>query len=250
MNKYTINKAFEKHFSYPVWKIEVDCLHNRFVVEYRDPTHTIPSFSVITFEGDTVLENYTISEKEWTIEAIQGDFLIFKRFGTSSPIQAGVQVLHIPSQSVVSYYQQYILKEVYNGILKVAHRSIPSGLEYYMDLESGDVGTKTPVSLLLPYNSITYPIPYQGHLPDFIKDLAPDDQIWLQPYQNIFIWSYHKKHNNNFDLYLCLSTKNEILDHKIILKGLDRLIPQPYFQVKGHIFFLSNTKQEIATYLV
>lgn len=250
MNKYTINKAFQKHFPFPIWKIEVDCSNNCLAIEYRNPTNTLPSFSVINFNGDTILENYTISEKEWTIESIQGDFLIFKRFGTSSPVQAGIQVVHIPSQSIVFVYLEYILKDVYNGKLKVAHRSIPSGLEYYIDLKTGMVNTSIEVPFQLPPNTIAYPIPYQGRLPHFIKEISFEDQIWLQTYRDIFIWSYHKKTNNAFDLYLSLSTRNEILDHKIVLKGLDKLIPQPYFQVKGHIFFLSNTKQEIAAYLV
>ncbi|MBL1407295.1 hypothetical protein [Sphingobacterium faecale] len=250
MNKYTINKAFEKHFPFPIWKIEVDCSNNCLAIEYRNPTDTLPSFAVVTFEGDTLLENYTALEKEWTIASIQDDYLIFKRFGASSPIQAGIQVLHIPSQSIIFCYQEYVIKGVYEGIIKAAHRSIPSGIDYYIDLKTGIVDSGARSSLHLPHNNITYPISYQGYVPDFIESFSFEDQIWLQPYKEIFIWSYHKKNNNSFDLYLSLSTKNEILDNKIILTGLDRLIPQPYFQVKGHIFFLSNTKQEIATYLV
>ncbi len=250
MNKYTINKAFEKHFPFPIWKIEVDCSNNCLAIEYRDPADTRPSFSVINFEGENILENYTASEKEWTLEAIQGDFLIFKRFGASSPIQPGIEVLHIPSQSIVFSYREYVLKEVYTEGLKAVHRSIPSGIEYYIELKSGAVRTTAGEIFQVPHSTITYPISFQGKLPHFITSLPFEDQIWLQTYQEIFIWSYHKKRNDSYELHLTLSTRNEILDSKIILKGLDRLIPQPYFQVKRHIFFLSNTKQEIATYLV
>ncbi|MFD2557030.1 hypothetical protein [Sphingobacterium tabacisoli] len=250
MNKYTINKAFEKHFPFPIWKIEVDCSNNCLAIEYRNPTDTLPSFSVINFEGESILEKYTASEKEWTLEAIQDEYLIFKRFGTSSPIQAGIEVLHIPSQSIVFSYREYVLKEVYRGWLKVAHRSIPSGVDYYINLKNGTVHRTVDQAFQLPHNTVTYPVPFHGKLPHFVESLSFEDKLWLQTHQEIFIWCYHKKEDDHYDLHLSLSTKNEILDSKIILKGLNRLIPQPYFQVKGHIFFLSNTKQEIATYLV
>lgn len=249
-SKYTIFNVFQKHFPFPIWKIEVDCLNNYLAIEYRNPEDTLPTFAVISFAGNILLENYTASEKEWTLEAIQGDFLIFKRFGSSSPIQAGIQVYHFPSQCIVFTHREYVLKDVYTNTLKVTHRSIPSGLEFFVDIATGTVSNKTEGDIHLPYVNIIYPIPYQGNLPHFIKDLCFIDQIWLHPYKEVFIWSYHKITDQSLDLHLCLSTKNEIIDSKIILSGLDKLIPQPYFQVKDHIFFLSHTKQEIAAYLV
>lgn len=250
MTKYTIIKAFQKHFPFPIWKIEVDCSNNCLAIEYRDPTDTLPTFAVISFDGGTLLDNYTATEKEWTLEAIQGEFLIFKRFGSSSPLQAGIKVLHFPSKSIIFTHHEYVLKDVHKGRLRAAHRSIPAGLEFFIEIATGIVTNNAEENFTFPDANITYPIPYQGNLPYFIKDLYFEDQIWLQPYKDFFIWSYHKKTGSSFDLHLCLSNKNEILDRKIVLSGLDKLIPQPYFQVKGYIFFLSNTKQEIAAYLV
>lgn len=249
-SKYTIFNLFQKHFPFPIWKIEVDCANNCLAIEYRDPENTLPTFAVVDFEGNSLLENYTASEKEWTLEAIQEDFLILKRFGSSSPIQAGIQVYHIPSQSILFSHMEYVLKDVYTNTLKVTHRSIPSGLEFFIDIATGLVSNKIEGDINLPLFNITYPLPYQGNLPHFIKELAFEDQIWLHPHKDIYVWSYHKKTAQSLDLHLCLSTKNEILDNKLILSGLDKLIPQPYFQVKDHIFFLSNTKQEIVAYLV
>lgn len=250
MSKYTIKKAFEKHYPFPIWKIEVDCAINCLAIEFRNPDTTTPSFTVVDFDGNTLLENYTPDEKEWTLESIQGDFLILKRIGSTSPIQAGIQIFDIPSQRVICVHMEYVLKEVYINRLKVTHRSIPAGFDYYIDISTGKVSSNGVKETQLPQNLVSYPIAYQGRLPEFIQLLSFEDQIWLQPHNDIFIWSYHIKTTHSLDLHLCLSSKTEILDSKIVLNNLDKLIPQPYFKVKDYIFFLSNTKQEIAAYLV
>ncbi|NGM61440.1 hypothetical protein G5B30_05845 [Sphingobacterium sp. SGG-5] len=250
VNKYTINKAFEKSFPFPIWKIEVDCAHNRMAIEYRDPETTIPHFSVLDFDGNIRDDEVTTKEKEWTLEAIQGEFLVLKRFGASSPIEAGICIIHYPTNRTIVTAMEYVLQEVYQGILLARHRSIPGGLVFQIDIATGQITQSKRNDYSYPVSHIHYPIAYTANLPAFIREIPFVDQVWLLPMDDVYIWAYHLAAANKYNLILSLSTKNELLDTKVVLENLNRLIPQPFFQVERYIFFLSNTKQEIITYLV
>ena len=110
MNKYTIKKLFEKSFPFPVWKIEVDSIRQNIAVESRDPNSTLPTYTIYSFEGHTLLDNYLINEKEWTIASIQGDYLILKKYGTSSPVQSGIRIIHFPTQTIIADLAEYIFQ--------------------------------------------------------------------------------------------------------------------------------------------
>lgn len=250
MNKYTINKVFAKEFPFPIWKIEVDSASNCIVIEYRDPQTTLPYFSILGFDGASKCSPLSVDEKEWTLEALQGDFLILKRFGGSSPIEAGIRIVHYPTGQTVCHFMEYVLQEVYQDVILARHRSIPSGLTFVIEIATGQVSPYQNTDLHYPPFDVQYPLAYQGKKPPFVEEIPYIENIWLQPHHDLFIWAYHIAAGDKFDLHLCLSSKTEILDSKIVLKDLDRLILQPFFQVKGHIFFLSNTKLEITTYLV
>ncbi|MCA5006330.1 hypothetical protein [Sphingobacterium bovistauri] len=250
MNKYTINKAFERIFPYPIWKIEVDCAHAQIAIESRNPQTTLPIFSVLSFEGNYTLENYEVDSKEWTLEDVQGDFLILKRYGDYSPVQAGIQVIHTPSSTSIFTYMEYVIKEVYKDVIIAHHRSIPAGLVFYIDIKTGEISNQNTEIQEFPFRNIQYPIPYQGNLPSFLNEISYIDQIWLQPYHDLFLWSYHSQTSNKYNLNLSLSSKNELYDSKVVINDMDKLIPQPYFTVKEHIFFLSSNKMKISSYLV
>jgi hypothetical protein len=250
MNKYSIKNIFEKEFSFPVWKIEVDCPTDCLVVECRDPKTTLPHFNILGFDGESKCSPIIAAEKEWTLEALQGEFLILKRFGSSSPIEAGIQIIHYPTGQIICHYMEYVLFDVYQGIVLARHRSIPGGLTFAIEMYSGQVNPHQNIDLQYPLSDIKYPLTYTGHKPPFIDDIPYVENIWLLPIDDRFIWSYHLSSDNKYNLHLLLTTRTEALDHKIILEDLDRLIPQPFFQVKRHIFFLSNTKLKIKAYLV
>src|SRR5690606_40249865 len=122
---------------------------------------------------------------------IQGDYLILKRFGEYSPIQAGIQVIHIPTKSTVFTYMEYVIKEVFNKVIQAYHRSIPSGLFFYIDIVTGEVSNTPYFDTSFPARDIRYPIPFQGTVPSFLNQISFIDQIWLQPYKDLFLWSYH-----------------------------------------------------------
>lgn len=250
MIKYTINKAFERNFQFPIWKIEVDCAHAQIAVESRNPESTLPIFSVFTFDGNFTLKDFEVDSREWTLEDIQGDYLILKRFGDYSPVQAGIQVVHIPSKTSVFTYMEYVIKDVYQNTIQAYHRSIPSGLYFYIDIPTGEITNKLEGEKVFTPRDIHYPIPFQGKIPSFLQEITYVDQIWLQPYRDLFLWSYHSHTSDKYNLNLSLSSKNELYDSKIIIEDLDKLIPQPYFTVKEHIFFLSSNKMKISSYLV
>lgn len=250
MNKYTINKVFERNFPHPIWKIEVDCTQGQLAIECRNTDSTLPIFSVVNFKGELLLTQFEAESREWTLEDIQGDYLILKRFGEFSPVQAGIQIIHIPTKTILFTYMEYVIKEIYTDVIQAYHRSIPSGLYFYINISTGQVSNTNTAHANFPFRDIRYPVPFQGTTPSFLQKLNYIDQIWLQPYQDLFLWSYHTQTANNYNLNLSLSSKNELFDTKIIIDDLDKLIPQPYFTVKEHIFFLSSNKMKISSYLV
>ena len=250
MTKYTINKLFEKEFPHVVWKIEVDSEKNFLSIECRNPENTLPYFHVLTFDGVVLLDNYAVHEKEWTIAAIQDRFLILKKYGSASPIQPGIIIIDVYTRAIVCRYDEYIYEDTYENYLIARHRTIPSGLTYYLEIKSGEIGTIKPFKLILPENHLRLPIPYNGKMPIFMESIDFVDQIWLQKHNQNFLWSYHSKNNKCYQLNLILSTNSEIIDQKMILDGMVKLIPQPYFMVKDYIFFLSSNKMKITTYLV
>lgn len=250
MTKYTINKVFEKKFINPVWKIQVDYTHNKLAVESRNTASTLPFFTIYSFAGDVIWDEYPMEEKEWTLESIQGDFVILKKYGTSSPIQAGIQIIQVSTKKVIANFSEYVLKEVYKDVIVATHRSIPAGLLFYINIEDGTVKNSYPKSLINIDNNIEYPSVFSNELPVFMKDIEFIDNIWIQKHKDIFIWTAHQKKDQEIILKMFLTSKSQILNEKVVINNLDRLIHQPYFKVKDKIFFLTHTKQEISTYLV
>lgn len=251
MNKYTIKKIFERRFSFPIWKIEVDCSNKLVAIEFRNPDTTLAHFAVFDFEGMDKGDQIIAKEKEWTLDSVQGEFLILKRFGSSSPIEAGIQIIHYCTGKILCDYREYVLVEVYNQVVVARHRAIADGLLYGIDIVNGHVSLLPENKVLdFPPTHIKYPISYQGHQPDFIRAIPFVDQLWILPYQEKFIWAYHMKNKDKFNLHLQVSTRTNTLDDQIILENLERLIPQPFFAVQEYIFFLSNCKLKIKGYLV
>lgn len=250
MNKYTINKVFEKAFNHPIWKIEADCLHHNLAIEGRNPDNTLPTFTICSFEGKTLLEDYSPEEKEWTLAAVQGEYLILKKYGASAPIQAGIQIYHYPTQTILAQFSEYVLQEVRNQYIIALHRSIPSGLTFSIHIASGKVSNK-PMAEIDDYpTNVEIPNPYNGKIPSFMSQITFEENFWLQAKLPYFIWTYYQKAEDKYTLNLLLSSKDETLDKIEVLNNLNKLIHQPYFAVHNYIFFLSNTKQEIITYLV
>lgn len=250
MTKYTIKKAFQKAFPFPIWKIEVDEQLEYIAIEYRNPADTLPFFSVLTFQGDIILEGFPVSEKEWTLAAVYQGKLILKNYGHDSPLQAGIKIIDITQQTEDITFLQFVFQEVLEGYIKAKHRSIPSGLFYYINIQTGEYLTH-PLTHLTPLlQDITWPSIYSGKIPAFMQHVIFNEHIWLQKVEDHFIWAYHTKENNTYNLVIALSTKNELLKEKVVLKNLPKLILQPYFKVNHNILILSDNKEEIVSYLV
>lgn len=252
MNKYTINKVSEKAFSNPIWKIEVDCLNQYIAVESRNLTDTLPQFSVYTFDGKDLLNNYAADDKEWGLAGIQDEFIILKKYGSSAPIQAGIRIIHFPSGYVVADYAEYILQEIKKDFILATHRSIASGLSFKITISEGKVSHLTNGAFSgenYPNNVFT-PRPYLDIIPPFLPETVIKNQLWCQNNGNLTLWTYLEEKYNKFVLKTVVIKESNLLAEVEVLNNLKKLIHQPYFAVDNYIFFLSETKQEIITYLV
>ncbi|MGJ1318372.1 hypothetical protein ACR776_07355 [Sphingobacterium spiritivorum] len=250
MVKYTINKVFAESFSDPIWKIEADSNTRLLAVETRDLESTLPAFHVISFTGTRLLDNFRLKTKEWTLADIQGDYLILKKLGTNTPYAAGITVLHIPSRTITQQWHQYLLIDIFKGLLKVRHHTISSGFEEYISISTGTPLQTTDSEIQYCANHISFPLAYHGSLPHFLQSTVYEDTMWISKIRQRYLWCYHTRKEDKFDLNICISDQYREIHRCCLLEQNSKMIPQPYFQIDDQIFLMTYNKQEIVSYLV
>ena len=249
MTKYTINKIFEKAFPTNIWKIEVDALQPYLAVETRDVETTVASFFVFDFEGNCLMSPCQADGKEWTLDSIQDGFMILKRVGEQSPVKEGIQIIQILNNEVIFHSYEFILIDVYKNYIHARHRSISSGESLAIDIRTGEYSSAAEHSFDMACNKVQYPVTY-SQIPRFLKQEYKSGPLWLSKCGQHFLWCYHKQNKDRYDLCLATSNLNQILDQQVILKDMEKMIPQPYFQLGNQVFFMSFNKREIVSYLV
>lgn len=249
MTKYTINKVFERSFPANIWKIEIDPVQSLVAVETRDVDSTIASFSVFDFDGKIIKAPCTAEAKEWTLDAIQDGYLILKRIGEHNPTQEGIQIIEIATERIVYSSYEYILLDVYEGIIHARHRSISGGETIVIDIKTGQQSRAIDKNFQFANNKILYPITYPTK-PDFLSHEQIEGPLWLSKCCQHYVWCYHVRNEDNLNLILTLSDLNHKLDRQVIIEDMDKLIPQPYFQIDRQLFFMSFNKRNIISYLV
>ncbi len=246
MTKYTIYKAFDKKFPFKIWKIVVDANTRLVGVELRHEETTKPIIHVLDFEGNTVLDNLALDEKEWTLEAIRKETIILKRFGDMTPVKEGILFLDL-SGVERCYIPDHILLDTYLDHIKLRHRSFQSGFEKYIDIAT----TKEISTPSLDYCcELKMPVPYTGTPPLYLKNANIQDLLWVSRSEDKLLWCYHIPSGKNFDLNLCIASASNILHEQCLMTNMPKMIPQPYFQIRNQIFIMSYNKQEIVSYLV
>lgn len=251
MFKNTINKVFQKKFPNNIWKIEIDIFHNYLAIEVRDKQTTLPQYTVFDFSGQLISSSsYIPLEKEWMMEGIQKGFIILKKVGENTPVKEGIRVIHSNSGQEVFTNYEYQLLDVYEDYIKVRHRSVVSGNELYLRIEDGTLHSNRDIDIThLPRNGVIFPIVY-NKTPHFFSAEKITDYLWLSKAGEHYIWCYHQHESDSYCLVLAVSDLNQVLYREVIIDRLERMIPQPYFQVGRNLFFLSQNKQEIVSYLV
>ncbi len=246
---YTIIKTFEATFSSPIWKIVVDPFLEQLAVELREPESTLPIIQVIDFKGNVLVKDIKISEKEWTIEALQHRTVVLKRVGDTQPIKEGIQLVNFNGE--IRYIsEEYTWVETCQDFIKIRHRTFQAGFEEYIDIaeakkirdQSGACDNYTSV--------IKMPIQYTGPLPSYLKNIQIEDLPWVSRTQDKFLWSIHTKENNNYNLNLYVADASNVLHVHTLLSNMPKMIPQPYFQIANQIFLMTYNKREIVSYLV
>lgn len=249
MSEYKIHNAFQQEFPSQIWKIVVDGIKQEIAVELRDEETTNPSFFIMDFKGNIVLDSKLIEEKEWTLEALQHQTLILKRVGDTTPIKEGIWLLDKRGDTrYVSHEYIWIDTEV--DYIKVRHRNIQSGFEEYIDIKEGKKKLSPGVSIAPSCSAVKMPIPYTGALPPYLQDRAPVDIPWVSRANEKLIWTYHSKQKTLYNLNLCIADESNVLYECSPLLNMPKMIPQPYFQIGNQIFLMSYNKREIVSYLV
>jgi len=249
MNKYTINKIFEKAFPTNIWKIEIDSIKPYLAVETRDIETTLASFFVFDFEGNCLMSPCQADGKEWTLDSIQNGYMILKRVGEQTPVQEGIRIIRILDNELVFNSYEFVLLDVYEGLIHARHRTISSGESIAINIKTGKYSPAQDQEFSFAANKIQYPVTY-AQTPRFLKQEHTLGPLWLSKSGNHYLWCYHKQQHDKFDLCFAISNLNQILDQKVIINEMEKMIPQPYFQLGNQVFFMSYNKREIVSYLV
>mgnify|MGYP003574988772 CR=1 FL=1 len=249
MTKYTINKVFEKALPSNIWKIELDSIQPIIAVETRNMDTTEASFHAFDLTGNCLMSPCQADGKEWTLDSVQDGQLILKRIGEHTPIQEGIKIINIERNEVVFTSYEFILLDVYCGFVHARHRSISSGETIAINIHSGKYSPALEHKFEICLNKIQYPITYSP-IPQFLKNEDSTGPLWLSKCGQIYLWCYHQKTASGFDLILAISDLNRLLDKQVILNNMNKMIPQPYFQLERQVFFMTFNKREIVSYLV
>lgn len=249
MTKYTISKAFSQRFPFNIWKIVADSDSKLLAVELRNPADTLPILYSLDFEGVAHLSHLQLQPKEWTLDAVNKQLLVVKKVGENSPVGAGVLLIDHTGKTLYESHEHILLQSEANHIV-LRQRSLQAGFERYVDFENFQNAATPPPVNPATAAAITLPAVFNGEIPSFLKDVTIIDQLWLSRWQEKWIWSYHTKENNSYNLNLCIADRSNILYKQCLLQAMPKMIPQPYFQIANQIFLLSYNKQEIVSYLL
>jgi len=249
MTKYTTKKVFEKTFSSNIWKIEVDSVSSLIAVETRDLDTTLAEFHVFDLQGNCILSSYSAQEREWTLDSIQNGHLILKKIGENVPIQEGIQIICIQNKQIILTSYDYVLIDVYQDVIHARHRNISAGATVEINILTGSMVPAKDQEFQFALNKIQFPIAYQK-VPEFLKPESIIEPLWVSKCGPHYLWCYHKEIDEKFNVIFTLSDLNQILDSKVILQGMEKMIPQPYFQIEQQFFLMSYNKRKIISYLV
>lgn len=249
MTKYTISQAFSIRFPFNIWKIVADSHSQLLGVELRNPDNSLPVVQSFDFRGNIILKNLQLEPKEWTLDAVRKELLVFKKVGEHMPVAAGVLLTDHNGQELFCSHE-YILLETAANYISLRHRSFQAGFESYMDFEQLQLSSTPPSPKAEEATALVLPEVYQGELPAYLRAVTIVDQLWLSRWEDKWLWTYHSQENNSYHLNLCIADRSNIIYEQCLLQAMPKMIPQPYFQIANQIFLLSYNKQEIVSYLL
>ncbi|UIR57161.1 hypothetical protein LZQ00_04935 [Sphingobacterium sp. SRCM116780] len=250
MSKYTISKAFSQTFRFPIWRIEVDGQSKLIALECRDPETTVAYITVIRFNGSILLNHFELPQKEWTLAAIQKKYVILRKISENSPVSPGVWILNYEEPNETYLFHQYQYLTVLKDYIQIRPQHITAGFQQYFSLLTYDILTTVPSEIKPFENDIVFPLEFKGQKPIFLEHYKNNEDLWISKCQDHFLWCFHEKHGENYDIRLLISDKNEIWDEAIIIKHLGLKLVQIYFQIGCQIFLLTHNKREFVSYLV
>lgn len=188
------------------------------------------------------------------MDSVHNSKLILKHLGDATPVKEGIKIAGpIEGQGKIdeiwtSY--EYTLGDVYDGYISLKHRTVSHGRATFLCLDTWQVSGEIDGDCLVPpLNHVSFPISYPS-CPPFLDNQNVEGQLWLNNIGPNYIWSYHVNRGGGYDLILGVSDQYQLLAEQVILSGMSKMVPQPYFQVERQLFFLSYNKREIVSYLV
>jgi len=251
MDKYTLKTAYQKSFFGLVWRMEVDTSVGLLAVETRDAETGNPSFSALRYRtGVSLIHELPYGDRNWTLAGAVDGRLILKAFGQDSPEGTGIACIDAGTGEVVWEQFNYVLLAVVDGLLLVRHRTFAGGYEQYLDAHTGDL-TQFNISADKPTGpGIVIPQRYGASIPVFLANYAAYGDIFHGAIGSKEVWAFHEKLNQAFCIRLVVSSGSNVLDDKVVLSDLPKMLPEIFFSIAEQLFLIGDNKRKIVSYLV
>ncbi|WP_257656733.1 DUF4905 domain-containing protein [Parapedobacter lycopersici] len=253
MDKYKLKTAFQKSFLGLIWRIEVDTRSGLMAVETRDVASGGPRFSVFQYaSGNAWLEEFPYGDRNWTLAGIVNGLLLLRAYGAQSPDSAGIACINAADGEILWEQFNYTLLAVQGDTLLVRHRNFSAGYEEHLQVTDGTPLRQRPVQLqdMPSGEALRIPQPYTGEYPGFLAHFAIHGDLHYCNTGSYQVWAFHETAGPGYRIRLAVSDISGLIDERIVITGLTKMIPELFFMIGSQIFLIGDNKQEIVSYLL
>ncbi len=252
MDKYTLKTIFQKSFSGLIWRIEADTSHGTLAIESRDPGSGIPYFSVIGYaDGQIYAFEQQYGDRSWTLAGINNGYVLLRVFGQQEPNGSGIACLCARTGVLLWEKFNYVFISLDEHAIRARPQHISGGYQTHLSYKDGNPLTDLPASEVRP---LTPEIAIPEHVTAETAGIVLNHTIVGPIHHHRFgerdAWAFHTPQGDVFNVELRVTQQGKILESKIIISGLTKLLPEIFFAINRQLFFIDSNKQKIVSYLV
>lgn len=253
MDKYKLKTAFQKSFLGLIWRMEVDTRSGLMAVETRDAASGKPHFSVFRYSsGNTCLAEFPYGDRNWTLAGIINGLLLLRAYGAQSPDSAGIACINATDGEIMWEQFNYTLLAIQGDTLLARHRNFSAGYEEHLQVTDGTPLRQQPTQQQDQPSGepLRIPHPYTGKYPDFLAHYAIHGDLHYCKAGSYEVWAFHETAGPGYRIRLAVSDTSGLIDERIVITGLTKMIPELFFMIGSQIFLIGDNKQEIVSYLL
>ncbi len=247
-----MSRVFHYNFGRAIWRMDIEEKNELLAFELRSRDNGNPFFAVLSYaDGQLKMPLTAHGDRWWTLAGITSECLLTHCYNDpSQPGTGSLTALNFdgsirwerPHLRLAEILENGIMVRSMHGLSHQLHLLDLSGNE--ISLQENDQWNQNP-SRNIRYPSLlsdaTPPIP----LP--VDSVGPVHQLILD--KTTILYAFHSGEAGAYQLQL-LVDRNGTFTTRILAENLAALLPETFFAVGRQIFYITNNKQEIASYFV